>query len=73
LEYFGLDTLVCIGMGGGASGDCPESISRVVTDEKAYDALEGVYPLEKQAGVDIVRIRREHLGKAAFRVNERLS
>ena len=39
LEYFGLDKLICIGMGGGASGDCPQTISRVVTDEEAYDAL----------------------------------
>jgi hypothetical protein len=39
LEYFGLDKLVCIGMGGGTSGDCPQTISRVVTDEDSYEAL----------------------------------
>lgn len=39
LDYFGLDKLICIGMGGGPSAACPESISRTVTDEAAYDAL----------------------------------
>jgi uroporphyrinogen-III decarboxylase len=39
LDYFGLDKLICLGMAGGASGDCPQTISRVVTDEKAYEAL----------------------------------
>jgi len=41
LEYFGLDTLACIGMGGGPSGDCPKTVSRVVTDESSYEALRG--------------------------------
>jgi len=39
LEYFGLDKLVCIGAGGAASSDCPQSISRVITDEKSYEAI----------------------------------
>jgi hypothetical protein len=39
LEHFGLDPLVCIGMGGGPSADCPPTISRVVTDEASYEAL----------------------------------
>jgi hypothetical protein len=39
LEYFGLDKLVCIGMCGGPSSVCPETVPRVVTDEKSYEAL----------------------------------
>ncbi len=39
VEYFGLDTLVCIGAGGGPVGEYPQSVSRVVTDEKSYDAI----------------------------------
>jgi len=39
LEYFNLDKLVCLAVGGWASEACPQSISRAVTDEKAYDAL----------------------------------
>jgi hypothetical protein len=39
LEYFGLDKLICIGMGGGPSADCPQTVSRVVTDETSYEAL----------------------------------
>lgn len=39
LEYFGLDKLVCISMAGGPFDDCPQTISRVVTDENAYETL----------------------------------
>jgi hypothetical protein len=39
LEYFGLDKLICLDFRGGAQNDCPQTISRVVTDEKAYDIL----------------------------------
>lgn len=39
LEYFGLDKLVCIGMSGGAAGDFPQTIPRVVTDKNSYEAL----------------------------------
>lgn len=39
LDYFGLDKLICIGMGGGASKECPQTVSRVVTDEASYEAL----------------------------------
>jgi hypothetical protein len=39
LEYFGLDKLVCIGMAGGPSADCPQTVSRTVTDEASYAAL----------------------------------
>jgi hypothetical protein len=39
LDYFSLDPLVLIGTGAGPAGDVPPSVSRVVTDEAAYDAL----------------------------------
>lgn len=39
LEYFGLDILCGIGAGGGPVGEYPASVSRVVTDEKEYDAI----------------------------------
>jgi hypothetical protein len=39
LDYFNLDKLVCIGLGGGAPGPCPDTVSRVITDDKTYAAL----------------------------------
>ncbi|MEI7835380.1 MAG: uroporphyrinogen decarboxylase family protein [Planctomycetota bacterium] len=39
LEYFNLDKMVCLAVGGWAGEACPQSISRAVTDEEAYDAL----------------------------------
>ncbi len=39
LAYFDLDPLVLIGTGGGPGADVPASVSRIVTDEAAYDSL----------------------------------
>ena len=39
LDYFSLDPLVLIGTGAGPAGDVPAAVSRIVTDETAYDAL----------------------------------
>ena len=39
LAFFSLDPLVLIGTGAGPAGDVPPPVSRVVTDEAAYDAL----------------------------------
>jgi hypothetical protein len=38
LDYFGLDKLVCVGASGGPVGS-PDSVPRVVTDDKRYDAI----------------------------------
>ncbi len=45
LEHFGLDKFYCLHLGGGPSGDCPNTVSRVVTDAAAYESLKPhLYP-----------------------------